>query len=322
MADDPRSDLKGTSYELFMLLFSLLALANVGIVLIGGPASVAGQVALVIEIATTPLFLFDFLYRLATSPSRRGYVVRRWGWADLISVVPLLRLFRLPRVVTTIREARAVGLERLTDDLYVGRASATFLLTVFAVIVVVEFAGIAEFYVEQGVRRRQHRVRGGRDLVGPGHDHDRRLRRPVPGRRGRTHRGRVPPVRRHRPVLGVDRLHRQRVPRPGPAAPTRARRAQSPAAELAQLVDLLKEQERQAGAIRAKMHDLERALLAAKLIEPGPDERLVQPGRPLGRLRCRGAARLARRRSGPVPPLGARRPRGRRAASGRSGPRR
>ncbi len=44
-----------------------------------------------------------------------------------------------------------MGMERIADDLYVSRASATFLLTVFAVVVVVEFAGIAEFYVEQGV---------------------------------------------------------------------------------------------------------------------------------------------------------------------------
>ena len=147
----PDPDLKGTSYELFVLLLSLLAFANLAIVLVAGVASVPGEVAILIEIAITPVFLFDFLYRLATSPSRRAYVVRRWGWADLIGVVPLLRAFRLPRVVSTVREARAVGMERIADDLYVSRASATFLLTVFAVVVVVEFAGIAEFYVEQGV---------------------------------------------------------------------------------------------------------------------------------------------------------------------------
>ena len=60
MSDDPRSDLKGTSYELFMLLLSLLAFANVFIVLIAGPVSVAGEVAILIEIAITPFFLFDF----------------------------------------------------------------------------------------------------------------------------------------------------------------------------------------------------------------------------------------------------------------------
>ena len=85
MSDDPRSDLKGTSYELFMLLLSLLAFANVFIVLFAGPNSVAGQVAILIEIAITPLFLFDFLYRLKTAPTRWGYVIRRYGWADLIA---------------------------------------------------------------------------------------------------------------------------------------------------------------------------------------------------------------------------------------------
>ena len=214
MSDDPRSDLKGTSYELFMLLLSLLAFANVFIVLIAGPVSVAGEVAILIEIAITPFFLFDFVYRLMTAPTRWGYVIRRYGWADLIAVVPLLRFFRLARVWSVIREGRAVGMERLADDLYVSRASATFLLTILAVIVVVEFAGIAEYYVEQGRAERQHRVRGGLDLVGPGHDHDRRLRRPVPGRRRRAHRRRVPPVRGHRPVLRAHGLHRQRLPRP------------------------------------------------------------------------------------------------------------
>src|SRR4029079_2676717 len=68
LAAAPRSDLKGTSYELFMLLLSLLALANVFIVLIAGPLSVAGEVAILIEIAITPFFLFDFAYRLLKAP--------------------------------------------------------------------------------------------------------------------------------------------------------------------------------------------------------------------------------------------------------------
>ena len=89
-------------------------------------------------------------------------------------------------------------MERLADDLYVSRASATFLLTIFAVIVVVEFAGIAEFYVEQGVPN-ANIVSAGDSIwwglvtittVGYGDQY------PV-GERG-AHRGRVPPVRGHR----------------------------------------------------------------------------------------------------------------------------
>src|SRR4029079_5686489 len=106
MSDDPRSDLKGTSYELFMLLLSLLALANVFIVLIAGRLSVAGELAILIEIAITPFFLFDSAYRLLKAPRRWSYVIRRYGWADLIAVAPLLRPFRPPPGWSGVRGGR------------------------------------------------------------------------------------------------------------------------------------------------------------------------------------------------------------------------
>jgi voltage-gated potassium channel len=277
MSDDPRSDLKGTSYELFMLLLSLLAFANLFIVLISGLSSVGGEVAILIEIAITPVFLFDFVYRLLTASSRSTYIIRRWGWADLIAVVPLLRVFRQARVMSFVREARAVGAERIADDLYVSRASATFLLTVFAVVVVVEFAGIAEFYVEQGVAN-ANIVSAGDSIwwglvtittVGYGDQY---------------------------PVGGAGRVVGAFLLFAGIAlfsvltgfianvflAPDRPRRLartapRTPADEFAQLAGLLREQELQAAAIRAKMHDLERALIAAKMISPAGTDRTADP---------------------------------------------
>ena len=59
-------------------------------------------------------------------------------------------------------------------------------------------------------------------------------------------------------------------------APDRPRRraraaARTPAAELAELAELMRQQERQTAAIRTKMHDLERSLVAAKLVPAGED---------------------------------------------------
>ena len=162
-------------------------------------------------------------------------------------------------------------MERLTDDLYVSRASATFLLTVFAVIVVVEFAGIAEYYVEQGVPN-ANIVSAGDSIwwglvtittVGYGDQY---------------------------PVGGAGRIVGAFLLFAGIAlfsvltgfianvflAPDRPRRraraaARTPAAELAELAELMRQQERQAAAIRTKMHDLERSLIAAKLVPAGED---------------------------------------------------
>jgi voltage-gated potassium channel len=277
MSDATRTELKGTPFELFMFLISLLAIANVVIVLVAGPASVAGEVAVLVELAITPIFVFDFGYRLVTARSRWGYMVRRYGWADMVSIVPLLRLFRLPRVVSSFREARAVGGERLADDLFVSRASVTFLVTVFMVILVVEFAGIAEYYVEQQYAN-ANIVSAGDSLwwglvtittVGYGDQY------PV-GSAGR--------------LVGVFLLFA------GIAlfsvltgfianvflAPDRPRRraraaVKTPAAELAALGELLREQDRQAAAIRTKMHDLERSLIAANLIPSRSDDAAADP---------------------------------------------
>jgi voltage-gated potassium channel len=151
MAVEGREDeLKGASYELFMLLLSVLSIAN-SLTVVLAPAGVARDVAVLMDVILVPIFLFDFLYRFRTAPSRRRYVVRGWGWADLLAVVPLLRIFRVFRVVRVARLLRALGFQRIAQELTLARASATFLLTIFLVILVVELAGIAIYYVELDV---------------------------------------------------------------------------------------------------------------------------------------------------------------------------
>ena len=112
-------DRKGTVYELFILLLSGLSIVNAIVLALswlagkGGPAS---QVVLAIETILSPVFLGDFAYRLATADSRRGYLVQRFGWADLLAVLPLLRVFGVVRVIRVLQSYRLEPPGRLIGE--------------------------------------------------------------------------------------------------------------------------------------------------------------------------------------------------------------
>ena len=86
--------MRSLAYELFILLVSVLSIVNLVALALtkvtGFGAGAPNDVVLLIEVALTPVFLFDFLYRLYRAKSRYRYFVRDYGWADLISAIPLL----------------------------------------------------------------------------------------------------------------------------------------------------------------------------------------------------------------------------------------
>jgi voltage-gated potassium channel len=152
MASNEMKELKSTGYEVFIVLLSLLSVFNMLFVAIQaiafGYAGPAVEVLVLMDGVITPIFVFDFFYRLLTASSKRDYFFGRMGWADLLATIPMFRIFRVFRVIRVIRLLRAYGPRRFLADLVKARASATFLLTIFLVILVVEFAGATIFYVE------------------------------------------------------------------------------------------------------------------------------------------------------------------------------
>ena len=147
------ADRKGTVYELFIFLLSVLSIANTVALIMswligrGGPA---GAVVLAIDAALTPVFLADFAYRLTTADSGRAYFVRRFGWADLLAAIPLLRFLCAVRITRVLRWYRQAPPGRLVAELGASRAQATFLVTLFLVLLVTELAGATIYYAESG----------------------------------------------------------------------------------------------------------------------------------------------------------------------------
>lgn len=94
-----RPALAHPAYELFAAALSLLAIVNVVLyLLIPDPA--LDTILAVMNGLFSVIFLLDFLYRARHAESFGTYCVRGFGWADLLTCLPvpqlkLLRLFRL-----------------------------------------------------------------------------------------------------------------------------------------------------------------------------------------------------------------------------------
>ncbi len=136
-------DLKSTSYELFILLLSLLSLFNIFLILVPNIDPLVKGVVSLLDLFITLIFMLDFLYRLFTARSKSDYFLRNWGWADLLASMPILQLkiFRVFRVVKVVRILRAFGPSRILREVRENRAGSALFLTVFLVIAVLEFGG-------------------------------------------------------------------------------------------------------------------------------------------------------------------------------------
>jgi voltage-gated potassium channel len=150
MNGTPRVEMRSTAHELFMSLITLLSTVNVVLALAPIMSGEGRQVIIAVELILAPIFFGDFLLRLATTRSRRAYFLRGWGWTDLLATVPFLAAFRLFHVAAVVRALRVRGPGAIMDELYVARASATFYLTIFLVIFVLEFSGALVLDAEAG----------------------------------------------------------------------------------------------------------------------------------------------------------------------------
>lgn len=147
--DSMASELKPIGYELFIGALSVLSILNMVLLLLVRNESLEYVISIMNAIMM-PIFLGDFLYRLFTAKSKSGYFFREFGWADLLSSLPLanakiLRLFRLWRV---IRLFVRFGARNLLNEFITHRAENALLTVVFLVLCVLQFGALAVLRAE------------------------------------------------------------------------------------------------------------------------------------------------------------------------------
>jgi voltage-gated potassium channel len=147
---DTNRELKNSSYELFILLISILSIFNLAFLIIPGFNPIVKGVVRIIDAFITVLFMGDFLFRFLTAKSKRDYFFKNWGWADLLASLPVqqLRIFRIFRILKVLRLLREFGLKNMLLEIRDNRAGSALYVVVFLVILVLEFGGIAIIYIE------------------------------------------------------------------------------------------------------------------------------------------------------------------------------
>ncbi len=142
-------EVKAIGYELFIGALSVLSIFNL-VMLLFVQSQVIASVIYIINGFMMPIFLGDFFYRFFTTESKSGYFLRNFGWADLLSSLPLpqlkiLRLFRLWRI---IRLYLRFGVRQLLNEFVQHRAENALLLVIFLVMCVLEFGAMAVLKAE------------------------------------------------------------------------------------------------------------------------------------------------------------------------------
>jgi voltage-gated potassium channel len=136
-------------YELFIAAVSILSVFNMLLAYIPGVDQDALNVVAVINAVLTLLFIFDFGLRLATAPSRSHYFFRDYGWADLLAVIPALRIFRLFRIFKAYRIVHKYGGRYILSYLSYNRAASALYILVLMVILIIESGGFMVLQAER-----------------------------------------------------------------------------------------------------------------------------------------------------------------------------
>lgn len=125
-------------YEIFIALISILSVFNLFLVWIPGVDRDAVDVVATVNFFLIFIFLFDFSFRFITAPSRTFYLIRDFGWADLLAIVPVFRFLRLFRIFKVYRLVNRHGTRNLLHYLSRHRAESALYILLFAVIVIIE----------------------------------------------------------------------------------------------------------------------------------------------------------------------------------------
>ncbi len=132
-----------TSYELFILVISILSFFTIFLLLATQLITFEyiRQILMVADIVFCAIFFFDFLWSLYKAANRWKYL--RWGWMDLVGSIPLvypLRVLRMRRVFDATNHLRGLSPDDISNRFRGNPARVTLFFTIVIMLVIVFIA--------------------------------------------------------------------------------------------------------------------------------------------------------------------------------------
>ena len=143
-------ELQAPGYEIFIGILSILSLVNLAISVFPSADAQVQDIARIIDLPITLIFLIDFANRLRQSHPPRRYFIDQKGWLDLLGSLPAgFKLFRIFRVVRVVRLMRQYGPRNIIRSFLRDRADNALLVVILLVLLVLEFGSMAVLRFEQ-----------------------------------------------------------------------------------------------------------------------------------------------------------------------------
>lgn len=162
-----RSDtVAGRTFDLFVLFLIVFSIITLSIETLPNLPPLAKQILGLSEVVVTILFTIEYFLRVATAPSKRGYIFSFYGVIDLLAILPFylslvflpfgidlrfIRVFRLFRIFNILKIARySKAMKRFGDALKHTQAEALIFLCAALMLLYFAAAGIYYFEFEHG----------------------------------------------------------------------------------------------------------------------------------------------------------------------------
>lgn len=143
MNNGGENELKRAAYEIFILTLTLLSLFNLGLIIFANNEDIV-QVAYQINLLLSLLFFLDFLFRLRTADVKREYLIKQYGWLDLLGSLPITgaSLARLMRLFRATNALRKIGAREVLRQVAANRADTALIVIGICVVFLLEFGAI------------------------------------------------------------------------------------------------------------------------------------------------------------------------------------